>query len=161
MSHKSIRLLIRDVVKSLSDNLQFGYGRRSDFNLVKNKSYPIVWLLPLTASTVLNSSDRSRTKTWNCIIVILDMDKPGDKHKDINVILDEMDDLGDKIIQRIDDWYQSERDIVGTLTLQNINQTTIIKEDAAIDSGWLFTFQMITSDDFAYCVPDNVELYGH
>lgn len=89
------------------------------------------------------------------------MDKPGDKHKDINVILDEMDDLGDKIIQRIDDWYQSEQDIVGTLTLQNINQTTIIKEDADIDSGWLFTFQMVTSDSFEYCVEDNIELYGH
>lgn len=162
MSHKSIRLLIRDVVKSLSDNVQFGYGRRSDFNLVKNKRYPIVWLLPLTASTILNSSDTPRTKTWNCILVVLDLNKAGDTERQFDDILDEMDDLGDKIIQRIDDWYQSEKDIVGTLTIQNINQTTIIKEDAAIDSGWLYTFQMITSDDFSYCTPDNVELYdGH
>lgn len=159
MSHKSIRALIRDVVNSLDDSIQFGYGRRSDFNIIKDKRFPFVWLLPLTANTVLSSSTGARTKTWNCVIVILDIDKPGDKHKQFNKILDDMDDLGDKIIQRIDDWYRSEKDIVGTLTLQNINQTTIIKEDAAIDTGWLFSFQMVTSDDFQYCTPDNVELY--
>jgi hypothetical protein len=151
MSHRAIRCLIGDTTKSLDDSIQFGYGRRSDFNSTKDKRFPFVWLLPLTASTILESSTASRTKTWNCVLVILDIDKPGDNHKDFNKILDDMDHLGDKIIQRIDDWYRSEKDILGTLTLQNINQTTIIKEDAAIDSGWLFSFQMVVSDDFDYC----------
>lgn len=161
MSHKSIRCLIRDVTKSLSDNIQFGYGRRSDFNLVKNKRYPFVWLLPLTASTVLSGIDTPRTKTWNCILVVLDINKAGDTEKQFDDILDAMDMLGDKIIQRMDDWYQSDHDILGTITIRNINQTTIIKEDSDIDTGWLFTFQMVVSDDFEYCTPDNVELYGN
>lgn len=161
MSHRAIRCLVGDAAKSLDDKIQFGYGRRSDFNIPNDKCYPFVWMLPLTASTVLNSTDRSRTKTWNIILVIIDIDKSSSVEKQYDDILDAMDDIGDKLIQRIDDWYQSERDIVGTLTITNINQTTIIKQDSDIHTGWLFTFQMTVSDDFEYCTPDNEILYGH
>jgi hypothetical protein len=151
---------VGDAAKSLDDKIQFGYGRRSDFNIPNNKRYPFVWMLPLTASTVLSSTDRPRTKTWNVILVIIDIDKSDSIETQYDDILDAMDEIGDKLIQRIDDWYMRERDIVGTLTIANINQTTIIKGDGDIHTGWLFTFQMTVSDDFDYCTPENVELYG-
>lgn len=158
MSHRSVRLLIEAAAKSLSDDIQFGYGRRSDFNQSGEKSYPYVWLLPLTASQVIGPT---RTKTWSIVLVVINLDKSDSEHKEFDCILDEMDELADKIVIRIDDWYRSTEDIVGTLSITNVNQVSIIKEDADIHTGWLITFQMTVSDDFEYCVPDNITLYGH
>lgn len=160
MSHRAIRCLIGDAVKSLDDKIQFGYGRRSDFNIPNNKSYPFVWLLPLTATTTIPSNGAGITKGWNVVLVVIDIDKSGSKEKEFDKILDRMSDIGDALIRRIDDWYQSGSDIVGTLTINTVNQTTIIKEDSDIHTGWLYSFQMITSDDFDYCTPDNIALYN-
>jgi hypothetical protein len=155
MSHRSVRLLIEAAAKSLSDNIQFGYGRRSDFNQSGDKYYPYVWLLPLTATTVIGET---RTKTWSIVLVVINMDKSDSESKEFDCILDEMDDIVDKIVIRIDDWYRTTDDIVGSLTITNVNQVSIIKEDADIHTGWLCTFQMTVSDDFDYCAnePSNL-----
>jgi hypothetical protein len=161
MSHRAIRCLVGDAVKSLDDKIQFGYGRRSDFNIPNNKKYPFVWMLPLTAVTNIPSDGAGITKTWSIILVIIDIDKSGSTEKEYDDILDRMDFIGDSLIRRIDDWYQSGTDIVGTLTINSVNQTTIIKGDSDIHTGWLFAFQMVTSDMFDYCVdPDNTALYN-
>lgn len=160
MSHRAIRCLIGDAVKSLSDKIQFGYGRRTDFNIYNNKAYPFVWLLPLTAVTTIPNNGAGITKTWNIILVVIDLDKSDSVEKQYDDILDKMSDIGDALIRRIDDWYRSGTDIVGSLTITTVNQTTIIKEDADIHTGWLYSFQMITDDDFDYCTPDNIALYN-
>jgi hypothetical protein len=161
MSHRAIRCLIGDASKSLDDSVQFGYGRKSDFNVYNNKKYKFTWMLPLTATTTIPTDGSGITKSWNVILVIIDIDKSGSNEKEFTKILDYMDDFGDRLIRRIDDWYQSGTDIVGTLTIGTVNQTPIIKDDADIHTGWLYSFQMITSDDFDYCKdPDNIALYN-
>lgn len=160
MSHRAIRCLIGDATKSLDDKIQFGYGRRSDFNIPNNKSYPFVWMLPLTAVTTIPDDGAGITKAWNIILVIIDIDKSGSTEKEFDKILDRMDDIGEQLIRRVDDWYRSGDDIVGSLTIRSVNQTSIIKEDSDIHTGWLYSFQMITSDDFDYCTPDNIALYN-
>lgn len=151
MSHRSVRQLIEAATKSLSDNIQFGYGRRSDFNQSGDKSYPYVWLLPLTASQIIPNTDQPRTKTWSVILVIINLDLSDSVTKELDLILDEMDDIVDKIIIRIDDWYRNTDDITGSLTITNVNQVSIIKEDADIHTGWVCSFNMTVSDDFSYC----------
>lgn len=152
MSHRSVRLLIEAAAKSLSDDIQFGYGRRSDFNQSGDKSYPYVWLLPLTASQVIPTTDKPRTKTWSIVLVVITLDQSDSVPKQFDSLLDDMDDLVDRLVFRIDDWYRTTDDIVGTLTITNVNQVSIIKDDADIHTGWLLSFQMTVSDDFSYCV---------
>lgn len=161
MSHHAIRCLIGDAVKSLDDSIQFGYGRRSDFNIHNDKNYPFVWLLPLTAVTTIPSDGAGITKSWNIILVVIDIDKSDSVEQEFDKIMDRMDDIGDRLIRRIDDWYRSGDDIVGALTITSVNQTSIIKEDSDIHTGWLYSFQMITDDQFEYCIdPDNIALYN-
>lgn len=160
MSHKSVRLLLEDVAKSLSDKVQFGYGRRSEFNMIENKRYPYIWLLPLTAGRRFINDDGTRTKTWNVAIVFLDADAADADAKQTEKIHDELDETVDKYLQRLDDWFYNSTDIVGTITLRNDNQQSFYKDDAGIHSGWLVTFQLTTSDDFLYCTPENVNLYA-
>lgn len=160
MSHQSLRLLIRDAAQSVGDNIQFGYGRRSDYNLINLKSFPFVWLLPLTssASFVNNNSDIYQ-KTWNVVLIFIDLDKSDSKETQFDDILDRMDTLVDQVVNRINDWYLHSSDVVGTLTMRNITQNPIIKEDSSINTGWIVTFQVTLSQDFDYCKPENIALY--
>jgi hypothetical protein len=162
MSHRSTVSLIEAVAKSLSDSVQFGYGRRSDFNQT-DKRNEIIWLLPLTASPgyTVNDNTENYQKTWNCIMVFLALDKTDSNHNEYSEILNRTDDLVDKFINRLNDWSMNSTDVVGAVTLRNFQQTNQIKTDADIFTGWFLSFQMVVSDDFQYCTPENVVLYGN
>lgn len=160
MSHQSVRLLLHDVAKSLSDKVQFGYGRRSEFNMIENKRYPWIWLLPLSAGRRFINDDGTKVKAWNVAIVFLDQDDADANEKQTEKILDTLDLTVDQYLQRLDDWFERSDDIVGAVTMRNDNQQPFYKDDADIHSGWLVTFQLTVSDDFDYCTPDNVELYA-
>lgn len=159
MSHRSVRLLLEDVAKSLADKMQFGYGRRSEFNLIENKRYPYIWLLPLTGGRRYREST-TRTKTWNIAILFLDMDEADNDDKQTAKIHDEMDVILDRYMENLDTWDLRESDTVGTTTIRNDNQQPFYKDDSDINSGWLLTFQLEVSDDFVYCTPENIELYA-
>jgi hypothetical protein len=162
MSHKSVVSLIEDVSKSLSDAVQFGYGRRSDFNNLRDKAEQIIWLLPLNATPIFNNNGNTETfqKTWNIILVFLAIDKTDSNHDDYKKILDSMDELLDKFIIRLNDYSMNSHDVVGAVTLRNFQQLNQIKGDADILTGWILSFQMTVSDDFNYCTPENVNLYA-
>ena len=160
MSHKSVRLLLKDVAKSLSDKVQFGYGRRSEFNLIDQKRYPYIWVLPLTAGRRFINNDGTKTKTWNVAIVFLDQDTADADAKQTEKIHDNLDTFVDQYLQRLDDFAQQSTDVIGEVTIRNDNQTPFYKDDADIHSGWLVTFQLTVSDDFEYCVPDNINIYA-
>lgn len=161
MSHLSVRTLLYDVAKNLADNQQFGYGRRSEFNMIENKSYPYIWLLPLTASRRFISTDNlTRTMTWNCALVFLDMDSADAKEDQSDKLLDEQYETAQKYMQALDDWSYRSSDTLGPVTIQNDLMAPFYKDDSGIHTGWLVTFQMVVSDNFEYCSPENVELYS-
>lgn len=76
-------------------------------------------------------------------------------------ILDDMDDLLDRFVNRLNDYYLKTSDTVGAITLRGFQQTPFLKGDADILSGWFLSFQLQTSDDFTYCTPDNIALYAN
>ena len=159
MSHLAIRSLIRDVAKSLSDKIQFGYGRRSEFNFIEKKRYPFIWMLPLNASGRFRTSP-TKTKTWNVALLFLDEDEADSNADQSTKILDDRDAVVDRFTQALDDWYERSYDTVGAFTIQNDNQQPFYKDDSDIHTGWLLTFQIVVSDDFDYCTPENVDLYA-
>jgi hypothetical protein len=163
MSHRSVVQLINDVAVSLSDGIQFGYGLRSEFNQSEKKGETFVWMLPLTANpTYTNNGVENYQKTWNCIVFFFQPDTTDSQSLDgYKPILDDMDNLADRFINRLNDWSFKSTDVVGAVTLQNFQQTPYIKSDADILTGWFVSFQMVTSDDFEYCTPENVLLYGN
>lgn len=160
MSHLSVRTLLEDVAKSLADKMQFGYGRRSEFNLIENKRYPYIWLLPLTATRRNNNG--TVTKLWNIAILFLDADQADHDDKQTAKIHDEMDVVLDKFMFNLDNWdlveNESSFQIIGATTISNQNQQPFYKDDSDINSGWLLTFQLEVSDTFEYCTPENIQL---
>lgn len=161
MSHQSVRLLLQDVAKSLADNIQFSAGRHSEFNMIPNKSYPWIWLLPITAQPdfAVNSVEHYQ-KTWNIALMFFDKDAFDATQGPSNDILDQQDETVDKFIHRLNDWSYKLSDTVGAITLRGFNQQPFYKDDAGIHTGWLLTFQMVVPDDFEYCTPDNIAIYA-
>ena len=161
MSHRSVVALLEDTAKSLGDNIQFGYGRRSDFNLITNKRYTFIWAAELNASVSFAvNNTHNYQKRWNVTIYFSELDKPGSVETEYVVILNDLDILIDMFLNRLNDWSMKTTDTVGQITIQNINQRTNIKKDADITTGWIISFQLVTPDDFVYCTPDNIELYA-
>lgn len=160
MSHQSVRLLLQDVAKSLADNIQFGYGRHSEFNMLQGVSYPWRWLLPMTAQPFFAVNDVEHyQKLWNIAMLFFDKDEFDAAAGPSNDILDVQDAGVDAFIQRLNDWSMKLEDTVGAVTLRGFNQQPFYKDDAGIHTGWLLTFQMIVPDDFEYCTPDNIAIY--
>lgn len=163
MSHRSVVNLISDVSNSLSDGIQFGYGRRSDFNLIVDKRQTIIWLLPLTANPgfTVNNNTENYQKVWNCIVVFLQKDATDSLETEFAEHLHTTDELLDKFVIRLNDWSMKSADTVGDITLRNFSQVDQIKSDSDIFTGWILSFQAVVSDDFNYCTPENVEIYAN
>lgn len=154
MSHHSVKTLLENVAKSLSDKVQFGYGRRSEFNMIADKRYPYIWALPLTASGRFRDNISTQTKTWNVALVFLDQDKADANEKESEDILDEQDETVNAYMQRLDEMYLTNE----LLEIRNDNYQPFYKDDSDIHTGWLVTFQLIVPHTFI-CTPDTIDMY--
>lgn len=94
-------------------------------------------------------------------MVFLATDRSDSNENEYAVLLDETDALVDRFINRLNDWSMKATDTVGAVTLRNFQQLNQIKMDAGIFTGWFLSFQIVVSDDFLYCTPENVELYAN
>jgi len=152
VSHKSIRLLIQDVAKSLGDDIQFYYGRESDFNQVRDKRYTAINLSPLSAGASYADNDVSNySKSWNISIAFYQLDNEASTQEEYAKILDETDSFVDKFINKLN-FYTQQSDVI---TINGIGQTPFIKALADILTGHILTFTVLTNDDFNYCGLDD------
>ncbi len=159
MSHRSVRLLLEDVAKSLADNIEFGYGRKSEFNIIQGKSANHwIWCLPLQGSRELANGMETRTNRWDVAILFLEHDPSDSSHDHSGSVLDYQDSIVQRYAQALDEWYLNLSDTVGAFSIENFSQTPIYKENSEVQSGWLVRFQLLTPDDFDYCTPENVTL---
>lgn len=155
MSHKALRLLIRDTAKSLADNIKFGYGRGSDFNLIKDKAYPYIWLDPMTATSDLTNGF---SKTWNLNLAFYKMDSADSIEEQYQLILDEMDELVDRFLVKlnislIDTINLSETDFtVDDLEIVvSSAQAPFIKIMTDYLTGYTIGLDITVPDKFDYC----------
>lgn len=151
MSHKGIRLLLEDTAKSLGDDIQFDYGRTSDFNQLRDKKYPFISVSPLTASAsyaVNNVSNYS--KTYQVQIAFYQLDREDSGQDKYALILDEMNELADKFVNKLNFYIYNCLDS-DDLIITNVNQQPFIKATADILTGYIMTFSVQVSDNFNYC----------
>lgn len=148
MSHKGIRALIEKASLSLRDDIQFSYGRTSDFNLIRNKQYPFVTCDTLTSSASFSDNNvLNYTKTWSASMAFYMLDNAESIADEYSLILDDTDKLVDQFIQKINNALNDED---GVLIL-NMNQQAFIKATSDILTGHLLSFQIQVPDNWDYC----------
>lgn len=149
--HRGVRLLIEAVAKSLADDIQFTYGRTSDFNQMTDKKYPFITLDPLQATPQYATNGTTNyMKAWVCNMAFYELDQKGSTQEEYTPILDEMDSYVDKFLNKLN-FYTDNSD---TLLLQGINQQPFVKATADVLTGYILTFTLFAQDNFEYCVDD-------
>lgn len=142
MSHKSLRTLIENTVKSIHDDVQYSYGEETDFNQTRKKGVIMVNLSPLVANTVFADNNvLNYSKAWNIQIAVYKRDKQDNVN--YGEILDVTDDFIDRFVNKLN--------LTETLTISGINQTPFIKALADILTGHLLTMTVTLNDSFEYC----------
>lgn len=152
MSHKGIRLLLEDTAKSLRDDIQFDYGRTSDFNQLRDKKYPFIAVQPLNATAVYAVNNVSNySKTYQVQMAFFQLDQERSSQDEYALILDEMNDLSDQFINKLNMFmYKCNLDS-DTILLTGMNQQPFIKTTSDILTGYLMNFNLQVSDTFNYC----------
>jgi hypothetical protein len=152
VSHKGIRLLLEDTARSLGDDIQFDYGRTSDFNQIPNKRYPFVSVLPLnaTGSFTVNNT-HNYVKTYQVISIFYQIDQMASDQSQYALVMDEMNELADKFIVKLNFYIDGCFPDSDNLVITNITQQPLIKETGDILTGYIMTFSLQVSDDFNYC----------
>lgn len=147
MSHKSIRKLIEDTVKNVRDDIHYSYGKTTDFNQSEKNAFVYVNTDPLNAVPSYRTENYNYMKQWNVQMVFYKQDSEASPPDEYSVILDEVDDLVDRFLNRLN-FFQSQSD---SITITITGQNSFIKATAHILTGWIVTLQILAQDDFNYC----------
>lgn len=152
MSHKGIRLLLENTAKSLGDDIQFDYGRTSDFNMLRDKRYPFISVTPISASANYSVNNVSNySKTYQVQIAFYQLDQEGSTQDEYSLILDEMNTLADQFINKLNFYIDNHTLDSDMITLTGMNQQPFIKATADILTGYIMTFSIVAPDTFNYC----------
>lgn len=142
MSHKSLRTLIENTVKSIHDDVYFFYGEESDFNQARKKEVILVNLSPLTANATYADNDvLNYSKAWFVSMAFYKYDDQANVK--YGEILDVTDDLVDRFVNTLNK--------TEYLKIESINQTPFIKALADILTGHLLALTVTLNDDFDKC----------
>lgn len=148
MSHKGIVSLFEDVSKKLGDDIEFLYGRTSDFNQLRINNQTAINLSPLRATPAYTDNDtQNYSKTWSVALGFYQMDKIASTPAEYQKILDDLDEMVDKFVNTLN-FYMLKSD---TIVIRNIRQDPFIKALADQLTGWIVTFDIQVNDDFNYC----------
>jgi hypothetical protein len=149
--HESVRLFLRDIVKSLRDDIQFSYSRQSDFNSTKDKNNVCVHLDPLSGTPQI--VDTSIHTNYSVAMLFYKQGQKDDTEEQFVPILDDTADVLEKFLRKLNRYGEDESGEINTdvIQVQSIRQEPAIKVLADVFTGWILTFNLIVPDTFDYC----------
>ncbi len=152
MSHKGIRLLLEHTAKSLGDNIQFDYGRTSDFNQLRDKQYPFISVTPVTATASYSDNNVfNYSKTYQVAMAFYQLDKVASTQDEYACILDEMNKLADQFLNKLNYFMDGCNDNSDTIILTGMSQRPFIKATSDVLTGYFLDFSLQVTDTFNYC----------
>lgn len=142
MSHKALRLLVEDTVKSLHDAIQYSYGEESTFNQSEKKDFIMVNVTLMPSAGVFSVNEvTNMSKTWTINLGWYKFDT--EDSIDYYKIHDDIDPLCDRFINLL-----NQRD---DLNITAFNQQPFVKTTTDILTGYLQIVTVRLMDDFDYC----------
>lgn len=152
MSHKGVRLLIEETAKSLGDDIQFTYATDPDFNILRDKRYPFISCDLLTSTPVYADNNVSNyMKAWSVRMAFYQLDKADSDQDQYKLILDEMDNLVDNFVNKLNTYAYGQCVDSDMIVITNINQQPFTKVMADYLTGFVLTFTVTVNDNFNYC----------
>lgn len=154
-AHLAVRTLISDTIKSIDDSILYAYARASDFNSLGKKLDKRCQLDPLKERLEFTSGSYNLTKTFAIGLVFYRLDDKQGAEEATAAILDEMDLLSDKFLNKLNDILldKDNTDDITTFTTEitNITKEPVVKVTTDIATGYVLKFDLVTPDAFDYC----------
>lgn len=155
MSYQAVRILIEDTLKSIDDNVLFAHARDSDFNQIGIKTDKRVQLTPMQPLLQPATGDENSTKTYTISMVFYKLDDLQGAEEATTGILDEMDILSDKFINKLNLFtleYESTEINSGNTEIVNMQpKRPVIKVTSDCVTGFVVSFGLVVPDTFDYC----------
>lgn len=149
--HEQLVSLIEQIVRTLADNIAFGYARESDFNVQNDVSLPYILLDPPTATSAFSVNNvYSLSTVWSVSMAFYQKDREDSTGDEYKKILDQMDVYVKRFILALNEQYITLAETgelnTGNIIIQGIGQNPFIKTTSQILTGWLVTFQVVVPD---------------
>jgi hypothetical protein len=142
MEYASVQTLINDTVDDLGYSVMFGHGRDADFNQLKEKKYPLVWLDPMTV-VASNPNTFDNTERWAITMVFLVKALATDDSANQNSLVDFSETIARDFINKLND-----NDYIEFATspdIKPLHRTTFGTDHT---SGCILTFSLIVYDTY-------------
>jgi hypothetical protein len=155
MTHESVVTLLEDVAKSLGDSVTFGYGALEDFNTLKNKVFPYVWLYPLKGEFVSGESKLTSSIEFEIEINILHEDSTTGADFETAQAWDKGFKIMEGFVHKLDEFIldpETNEGITSDLvSLDRVRFEAGRKATGDVLTGWKLTFTMTVPTEFEYC----------
>lgn len=142
MEYASVQTLINDTVDDLGYSVMFGHGRDADFNQMKDRKYPLVWLDPMEVTTS-NPASFDNTERWAISMVFLVKADKTDNSESQNSLVDFSETIARDFIAKLND--NDNVDFANNPTIKPLHRTTFGVEHT---SGCILTFSLIVYDTY-------------
>lgn len=150
---KEVRDFLRETVRLVSDDLCFFYGRESDFDFSRDKTYPACAIAYLRNGTDRTNDTANRVYEVTAIFCDLD-DKSGNEEQSQDV-LDRLEITVDTFmafLNRRDETEDPEAIVSAEkITIENETREERIKFTSDFGTGWEVKFRLLVPDQFDYC----------
>lgn len=134
MSYIAVVNVIRDIAEEINPTGLFTHGRRSDFSLEFDKSFPQIHLLPFTGDVVL---DNNYSETYSIQMLFLQQDSQESSNEERESIISEMDILSRLFVNTL---YNTDG-----VQISSIRTEPNYRQLSATTSGYYLTFRLQTT----------------
>lgn len=146
--HESIRRLIEDTVKALTDNADFIYAGENELAVQRNKKDFTVRLDPLRATFSYADNNVSNfSKAWPIAMAFYRFDKQAALPNESAKLLDEVDSFIDDFVNKLN-FYSSQSEYI---TITAGSQDPFIKYGTEYWTGYTLIMTITVMDGFDYC----------
>ncbi len=159
MKREDVRALLKAGADAI--DLQFGYGRLTEFNSLQDKAYPFAWVETLQTKTNFGGSGSTLIDEWEIVIHIAKQDRPDWLSDTYEQIVDDCDQLARKLIWQynfvlgfdsasiIDS--TTTKNIYKMVSLSGVSREPFVKMHAECLTGVILSFTLTSPDATDVC----------
>lgn len=146
MTRAEVKTFIQTGVESLRPAVEFGRGRISEFNSIRNHTYPAAWLETRNfdggVSTEIEGTQQLPMDNWPIRLHICMKDSTADGHAEYEDLIDQCDAIAQSL------QFKYNQIVTGykLVKLVGISRNPFVKMHADLLTGVLLTFTINTPD---------------
>ena len=142
MEYLDVKTLIENTIGSFGYEVMFGHGRDSDFNQMKDRKYPLVWLDPMVFNAS-NPNTFDNTESWTISMVFLVKATAPDDSNTQNSLVNFSEQIARDFIANLDS--NEGLEFGNKPELKPLHRTTFGVDHT---SGCILTFNLIVYDTY-------------